>query len=525
DLWEYRKAAYDVVNGLSAEYQGKFQLVPVTMGTEGQSGERVPAIDECINWVKESHWIVLIVAWNYGHVGQDGRSVTECEYRYATESCKPPKTCFVYIAGDFDDGERAYIPDKHTVNLAFWKERDKVSDIDWERVVAFRNHLRDGRRFELFANLQDFKELLRNSLKRRIDRELQPQPRDPVFLTLLLKLKGKVALCIQTIRLLTNLKRMHDRLHKIRQLGVRRWREEVLTQWREGPLTSAAHACQTFVKGLREVEKHEEGLSVLLLGVSAEVPKVKEKIEKVMEITPVIVHISGVDPTDFSDASIKARSTPDEFEKAVDLYAGRVESAFSTANGEMLRRARELRKHYDDLQSGLSLARKQQGLTEEQDRRVGDEIELVRERFEELQTALSRHDEWQKCHERLERMDTSKATQLFEDDLERFLDRLEDVSELLDDLRSSIEMSEKSDEWSRKIDLVQNHSKRLKEERGEMAYDAMRKAFDDVFFDVDIATLSRVEAAERRVTDLDRALIDFEGKVLREKGPVVGVTL
>lgn len=512
DLSEYRKAAYDVVTGLSKDYLGKFQLVPVTMDTEGQSGERVPAIDECINWVKESHWIVLIVAWNYGHVGEAGISVTESEYRYATESCKPPKKCFVYIAGDPNDGERAYIPDKETVNLATWKERGKVPDSDWARLIAFREHLREGR-FDLFANIQDFRERLKNSLKRRIERELQPQPRDPVFLTLLLRLKGKVAPCIRIIGLLANLKRMHDRLHKIRQLGVRRWREEVLTQWQEGPLTmtSAAHACQTFLNGLVEVSKHEGGLSALLPLVSAEVPKVKARIEKVLEI-------------DFSDATIKARSTRDEFEKAVNLYAGRVESAFSTANLEMQERTRELQKHYSDLQLGLSLARKQQGLTEEQDGRVGEEIELVRERFEELQTALKRHDHWQRLHEQLEKMDTYKATQLFEDELDRFLDRPEDVSELLEDLRSSIENSEKADEWSRKIDLVQNHSKRLKEEP-EMAYDAMRKAFDDVFFDVDIATLSKVEATERRVTDLDRALIDFEGKVLREKGPVVGVTL
>lgn len=513
DLSEYRKAAYDVVSGLSKEYLGKFQLVPVTMDTEGQSGERA-AIDECIKWVEESHWIALIVAWNYGHVGQDGRSVTESEYRYATESCKPAKTCFVYIAGDTEDGERAYTPDKQTVNLASWKERDNVnvSESDWARLDAFRKHLRDGRRFDLFANLQDFKDLLRNSLKRRIENELQPL-RDPVFLKLLLKLKGKVAPCIQTIHLLAHLKRMHDQLHQIRQRGLRRWREEVLTQWREGPLTMAigAGAYQTFVNGLVEVSKHQEGLSILLSLVGAEVPKVKEKIEKVLGI-------------DFSDATIKARSTPDEFERAVNLYASRVESAFSTANGEMLERAAELRKHHDDLQSGLSSARKQQGLTEEQDRRVEDEIDLVHERFEGLQTALTRHNKWQKWHEGLEMMDMLKATPLFEDELERFLDRLEDVSDLLADLRSSIETSEKSDEWSKKMDLVQDHSKRLKEGPGEMTYDAMRKAFDDVFFKVDIATLARVEAAERRVTDLDRALKDFEGKMLREKGPGVGVT-
>jgi len=70
----------------------------------------------------------LIVAWNYGYVAPgEERSVTEWEYRQSQEVCQPPKKCFIYLAGESGDDEKAY--------RALQKDREKIDLKDWRDSV------------------------------------------------------------------------------------------------------------------------------------------------------------------------------------------------------------------------------------------------------------------------------------------------------------------------------------------------------------------------------------------------------
>jgi len=61
-------------------------------------------------------------------------------------------------------------------------------------------------------------------------------------------------------------------------------------------------------------------------------------------------------------------------------------------------------------------------------------------------------------------------------------------------------------DWQDKIDAVRKHFKTVAEHKDEQDYDRMRKAFDDLFFVVDVATLSSVKASKERVSDFEEGI-------------------
>src|SRR5262249_34135702 len=150
---------------LNEEYKGEFQLVDQTMDNQGQSGERETAVDVSKEWVRKADWILLIIAWNYGHVqeGQE-RSVTEWEYRCSQEMCEPPKQCFVFLAGEKTDGDKRYERKKPDLeeNLADWAipPDDEQKEAAWrenrKRLQRFKSDLRT-RHCELFSDIEDFR--------------------------------------------------------------------------------------------------------------------------------------------------------------------------------------------------------------------------------------------------------------------------------------------------------------------------------------------------------------------------------
>ena len=172
DLWQYREEATKIIKDLSIHYKNVFQLVEVTMDTEALDGQRMSAIERSKKWVIDSDWIVLIVAWNYGYVPLNEKcSVTEWEYRQAEKDSKP---CFVFLAGESDDGEKQYWPSKgrEKINLGNWKEREKVPEDYVNNLKQFKDKLRQTGDFKIFSDLDDFLKLLESSLKKRIDLEL-----------------------------------------------------------------------------------------------------------------------------------------------------------------------------------------------------------------------------------------------------------------------------------------------------------------------------------------------------------------
>ena len=502
DLAQYRQEAVRVIHDLNAEYKGRFQLVEVTMDTEGQTGERETAVNVSTQWVNTSDWVVLIVGWHYGYVAPDETySVTELEYRQSQEVCQPPKSCFVYLAGERDDGEpyRALSQAREKLDLARWKEQDQVPEEHREKLKKFKTNLR-SKRFQLFSNLDQFLTLLTESLKKRIERELHPYD-DGILprMSLLLGLEEPMQRCIEEVKLLATLKRIHDRLHNIRQFGIRRWREEVLTQWQEGLLSGEAKA--TFFQGLARVNEYRWRLDGFLLQLpdEAEMPTVipKNQIQRVLD-------------TRFGEESeTEGLSNQRAFESATDLFASRVQSAFTTTNLAMLERAGVLRRYYEKLLTSLNKARGL-ALAPEDEAQLNQELEALQERHEGLQSVLGRHNKWQQMHDQLERLDSSKGSSCFVGDLDRFLDNREAMDILTKDAVQLAHASGKAELWQEKIDALKRHLKavvaELAENRDELSYEGMRKAFDDLFYNVDVETLSSVEASERRASEFDRRL-------------------
>ena len=153
DLYQYREEATKLINKLSNDYKNRFQLVEVTMDTEALDGERKPAIERSKGWVDDSDWIVLIVAWNYGYVPPNEEcSVTEWEYRQADKGSKP---CFIFLAGEWNDGEKKYsfIKSREKVSLADWKENGEVSEDHSEKAQAIQESVTGYWRFQDFFGI------------------------------------------------------------------------------------------------------------------------------------------------------------------------------------------------------------------------------------------------------------------------------------------------------------------------------------------------------------------------------------
>lgn len=64
--------------------------------------------------------------------------------------------------------------------------------------------------------------------------------------------------------------------------------------------------------------------------------------------------------------------------------------------------------------------------------------------------------------------------------------------------------------WSSIIAKVKSNMATMIDQRSPAAYGAMRKSFDDLFFQVDKETLKAVESSESRAVALEESLIDKE---------------
>jgi hypothetical protein len=510
DLAQYREEAVEkVIQDLNTDYKGRFQLVEVTMDTEGQTGERETAVDVSRQWVNASDWVVLIVGWHYGYVAPDQvYSVTELEYRQSQEGCQPPKPCFVYVAGEHDDGERAYRALSRTrerTDLAHWKADGQDPEAQ-RKLKQFKNGLR-AKRYELFSDLDDFLRLLRASLKKRIEDELQREAsQDPPSIShfpwVLIQLMEPIQRFLEEIKLLATLKRIHDRLHKIRQFGIRRWREEVLTQWHEGVLSGEAEI--TFHKGLREVEKYRNRLDGFLLQLPDEavMPTVspKTQIQKVLQ-------------SPFGAEGTEQLSDRTAFERDTERFASRVQAAFSATNRAMLERAGVLRRYFEALLTAKLSIPSGSAMTRQDEVQLSQQVEELKEHYECLQSVLGRHHDWQQMHDQLERLDTSKGSSLFAEGLDSFLDNCEAMHRLLADALHQAEASGRVESWQGKIGDLTRHLDALAGGKNEPSYERMRKAFDDLFYDVDVETLSSVEASEICVGEFDKALKELLSQV------------
>lgn len=131
DLQEYRDRASEIIRRIADEKSSSIHIDDISMERENQSGEQESAVAVSKRWVTNSDWIILIVGFHYGSVGDDpsseGLSVTEWEYRHAVSLNN--KKIFVFMADDPDVRSTKSGVSLEDHNLKNWidrTDRDKI---------------------------------------------------------------------------------------------------------------------------------------------------------------------------------------------------------------------------------------------------------------------------------------------------------------------------------------------------------------------------------------------------------------
>ena len=232
----------------------------------------------------------------------------------------------------------------------------------------------------------------------------------------------------------------------------------------------------TYLLGLNKVNESRWKLEGYLQLIPDQTDSLKDEIRKVLN-------------TDFKEH-------PDEkteFEKITNQYAGRVQHAFTATNTAMLKKANMIQ--YCQLFNSSKPGAKP-FLRSKDEYFLTQKIQALNTEHAALQSVFFQHHAWQCMHDQLERMDSTKGSEYFNDDLEDFLDNPEVIDRLLDHAFQVAEQSGSQEIWRVKIEAVKRNFEALRNNRTEATYEAMRKTFDDLFFDVDVVTLAAVTVSE-----------------------------
>jgi hypothetical protein len=494
DLGQYRDEAEQEINKLNNEFRDHFRLEPITMDNSVQSGERETAVKISQQWVSEADWIILIVGWNYGYIAPDQQlSVTELEYHQALNNTPRPKRCFVFIAGDPEtDGANGYTynPNQEKTNLHLWASAaEALKDMKrWDHICRFRKELQQ-RHHALFPNIIAFREELARTLRRAIVRLI-------TMVTSILQFTNLAITSIEAVRTLANLKRIHDLLHNIRQFGIRRWREEVLVNWVDHSISADAQI--TYLKGLIKVDR----IRGTLVGLAPKLPGRHNKLAE--QLNEVIKFSFGDDAYDL----FRDRTT---FERSTNLFARQVQAAFSASNGAMQESAQNLRPFHAKFQSYADPINLASSFSQIRGQSLAIEFRDLANKHETLRVVLSDHNQWQKQHDLLERADVSRGSSVFDDELFYLIDKKHDLCELIGVAETRANANLHLNGWKDLANEVRKYLVALVESNceanRETAYEGMRKAFDDLFFEVDKETLRSVEVSEQRVIDHEKELM------------------
>jgi hypothetical protein len=499
DLQQYRDVAEEVINAVSTSTGGnRFTLKPVSMDIKTQDGERATALEASQNWVRnECDWVVLIVAWNYGYV-PDGEacSVTESEYRAAIAE---NKKVFVFIPGEKGDNDKAYrVSDRETVDLKDWIDNNpRRPELD-----TFKAELRKCR-LDLFRNLDDFRERLAETLRQAVTEEVF-QGIAPTIdqLGLLPPLRD----VLDEVLLLARLKRLHDTLHQIRQFGIRTWREQLLASWPDDgdpPLEAQIK----YLKGAPGIVKLVERISNVVAELPDGVKKGLPKLNRVVAFSPPAVPECG--KLDFTDAT--------------DAFATRVQSVFSDCDAQMRESALRLADFYLKLAETTRQALARTKIAEKQAAVVRSELERGLQVHVRLQQVLLNHTRWQLVHDNFEEIDLKMIGAAHADNVtgagrqRAFLrvseDFIDSGGKPVDELLAALPDLMKSAPEARAANC-ETLAKKLKEHLDHLVrepdtehYDAMRKHFDDLFFQVDLETKAVVESSDAQVRSIETGLL------------------
>lgn len=518
DLVHYRRVAIDVVESLNRNHGEHFPLHVVAMDTQRPDGERQTAVEASRSWVAAADWVVLIVGWHYGWTAPgECCSVTEWEYREASRETDPgrpnKKKLFVYLAGESTDGEWAYSPSDsrslEPVDVSTYRPGS-------EALQRFRLELR-SRTCALFRNIEDFERQLSEALSRRIFRD-NAMVMGPVVAKL--GLAEPLSHCFHKVRLLATHKRLHDALHRVRQYGVRKIREDLVKDWPDhGSLP------------MREVAR--------LFKVAGTVGSQLERIRSELQRAPT--GLKGSEDllwVSRNELPVRLEGTRDDFVEAIDEYASRVQKAFTGCNREMAQSARKLDSAYAGLRDAVSKALASGTLPAATRKALNAQETNSSQIHERLQGSLRNHAYWQAMHDELEQLDNNldaegdKAT---EEELGEFFarhcqsgdgkplsGRVRSMPDLLSDARAHFDSAEFGlDSWRDPMNRLGRHLKAFSTRHDLEVYGALRKAFDDLFFEVDTETLHTVERSEGRVDAMEAGLLGIEDVITRSDGAIV----
>jgi len=524
DLAQYREKASEIIKKVAAEKERIVQLTEVSQEKETQSGDRESAVRVSKRWVEEAHWVVIIVGWNYGTIsdeeGADGLSFTEWEYRHAL---KHGKKLFVFIAGNPEDSNKYRVSDEEKEDLKDWR-RSRQTEEQIKKIEKFRQKLRK-RHSQIFSNLPMFRERLETTLKNAIDAlsniDVPPLPIATAtpLARLMVEMNPKIQYCIDKVMLIASCKQIHDLLHECLQHAIRPLREEVLSLWKqEGTLSRTRE---------REIWNCMMRASGPIRGINS----VRESFDpKILAKHKYLCR--GVDRVkDCFGKWDKKFDSLGKFSESVDIFAEAVQAAFSTADRSMAEQESALGVRYVKLHHDLKRARKHWNLSSSEHQRLDSEIEKVEANRDRVKNSLTIHHRWQEIHDKLHELDSFREWNKFNRKLNNFCE--DEATELLDlvgieldqiDAHSSGNAGNDAEgvapavqqgspksppnaypacrEYYGDLISLRENLETLRQERGTVAFDKMRKPFDDAFYCIDKKTLKEAQRANERAVEL-----------------------
>jgi hypothetical protein len=497
DLQEYRDEAKKIIERLGEEKKNCIQIIPKRMEDETQSGRPEWSADVSREWVEKANWIVLILGFEYGGIGDspdaEGLSYTELEYKHALSH---GKDVFVFVAGGPEDREddqyRVSPGEKYDLKNSLWRRTPQAD--------RFRREVRTHRRVQIFAGLSTFRDQLDKTLREHVDKLVRKRDAEEIGALPSAGLAHLVTLVddaftdfTDKIELIAECKAVHDAVHGLLQNVVPSLQDELASMWNNDARLMRRLGFLREEEGkLRAVKLGEEGRSSLRTTVHA----VIEAAEKFHPIETSVVESSS-------------------FQALAEALSDAVNHAFKEADRRMQLEEKELVSRRETLRNKINAARTQLPLTEAEVEQLDQWINTMADAVTALLAALDKHTAWQQVYEQIEEFEKQRVSQRFEQKLPGFRDytlaTLRDlVNQELDAGRKgrlvTVEETGCQDPMTTLTKLA-DRLDRLDERLTGERFDEIRQPFDSAFFCLDKRTLAEVNDAKRLVKHL-RAVRD-----------------
>lgn len=502
DLAQYREAGGALVKELNHEFEGRFHLVCSDMFNEVPVGSPLPPLQTSTGWAEQADWVVLTIGFWYGQVPEGAAcSITEQEFRTVRSRGVP---LFVFKAGDRGkpNAYRSLPEEIERVDLKDYV----VPAADADMFQRFLDAVQAYATPLVFKNLDHYREQLKQTLRQNIMARLDASQDQGGGRNLAIEvientqwLRESVLPAIESAKQLSTLKDIHDRLHRIRQFGIRPWRESVLNLWPDDgaptPMTRLA-----FVEPMLEVTRRLAQIETKFEALSSDWQ------ERLGRLPAVVQHFNG--------GSSQLGEDRRAFSALIDWFASRQQKAFSDTNDTMQRCAEQLGRQHEHMVSRGNRVLALQGLSPDEAAALKTEIDDSVRRHTRLQAALRHHNDWQRAHDSLQCVDEAMDDGSDATDsgtmsiiLAPALDDLPAIEQLVRNAPAHWGVNDAPQAIRDLHDQVLRNCGLLRQHKDSAdAYRALRKSFDDLFFEVDTQTLRTVNHSRDEAVTFERRL-------------------